>query len=519
MSRYLMVFIVVLFAAQCFAADPLRVYVGDFNAVGAASKDETKAALKALMASRIGNEQLLSVGSAEEAELLVSGTYLTIGKQYNLDAVAKTAAGQTITRSYVHGEGGEDALFGAVNTLADKLSAELVSKLSSNAIPRTAFVPAVVASQQPLQPVQSVPAYPVQGDVVRSAIPQQSGDLQRVPPGDIIRPQAFYRGAPNRGEIKRLDGMFNLLAFGGIDKDGKRLLFMAQDRAVQLVREGESRPLAGLGLSIDRKILAIDYVDADGDGTPELYVTVVRDGDVSSQIWELKNNKLVKVADNIPYFFRAIALAGGPMKLYAQEQGRQEQRYYGDVYQVERKGSKIIRKEKIPMPRYGNIYSFNQIKHQSGELLTVVYHEDNLLVVYDSKLKELWRSNDYFGGSELFYQVEDDAMVNPTTDKYRWFFMNQRIIVTSQQEVLVGKNDGFWVLGNARMYKKGAVYSLYWNGAALEEVWRTKDTQNYMPDFWFDEPRNELLLLQLTQREDPIMRTKGASALQVKRVE
>jgi hypothetical protein len=60
---------------------------------------------------------------------------------------------------------------------------------------------------------------------------------------------------------------------------------------------------------------------------------------------------------------------------------------------------------------------------------------------------------------------------------------------------------------------------LYWNGAALEEVWRTKDTQNYMPDFWFDEAKSELLLLQLTQREDVLSRNKGASALQIKKVE
>ena len=83
----------------------------------------------------------------------------------------------------------------------------------------------------------------------------------------------------------------------------------------------------------------------------------------------------------------------------------------------------------------------------------------------------------------------------------------------------MGKNDGFFVVGNVRMFKRGAVYSLYWNGAALEEVWRTKDTQNYMPDFGFDESKSELLLLQLTQREDTLMRTKGASALQIKKVE
>jgi len=107
------------------------------------------------------------------------------------------------------------------------------------------------------------------------------------------------------------------------------------------------------------------------------------------------------------------------------------------------------------MPRYGNIFGFNQFRNQEGELLTVVYHEENYLIVYDKNMKELWRSNDRFGGSELFYQVEDLDNVRVTGDRYRWFFLNQRIQVTSRNEVLVGKNEGFFVLGNARMYKKG----------------------------------------------------------------
>ncbi len=212
------------------------------------------------------------------------------------------------------------------------------------------------------------------------------------------------------------------------------------------------------------------------------------------------------------------ALAAGPLRVYVGEFNAVGVAAKDDT-KAALQGKKVVKKTKLPMPRYGNLYSFNQFKAHNGELLTVVYHESNYLVVYDKDQKELWRSNDAFGGSELFYQIEDLDRVRVTGDKYRWYFMNQRILVTSQQEVLVGKNDGFFVLGNARTYKKGAVYSLYWNGAALEEVWRTKDTQNYMPDFWFDEQKNELLLLQLTQREDSIMRVKGATALQIKKVE
>jgi hypothetical protein len=95
--------------------------------------------------------------------------------------------------------------------------------------------------------------------------------------------------------------------------------------------------------------------------------------------------------------------------------------------------------------------------------------------------------------------------------------MNQRVQITSKGDILVGKNDGFWVLGNARSYKKGAVYSMGWNGSSLEEKWRTRDTQNYMPDYYFDEARNELLILQTVQR--PSLNGRGAASLAIKKVE
>lgn len=517
--RQLIVALVVVATAvlPAGAAGPLRVFVGEMNAVGVAAKDDTRVAVQSLLASRLSGDKLLSVATAAEAEVVVTGTYISIGKQYNIDAVAKTTGGQTISRSFVQGEGGQEALFGATATLAQKLSADLEAKLAANAIPRVALAPSAAAPA--MLPVPVPAPKPAAQDIVRAGAGAEGSNIQRTPPGDIIRAQNYYRGAPNTGEIKRLDGMYNLLTVGPANADGKRLLFMAQNQSVAALWEGDSRPFTGFGLNANQKVVGLDYVDADNNGTPELYVTIVGSGEVESQVWELKNNRLVKIADKIPYFFRAIALAGGPIKLYAQEQGRGEDQYYGDVYEVVRQGSKIIKKTRIPMPRYGNLYSFNQFKHQSGELLTVVYHEHNYLIVYDKDQKELWRSNDSFGGSELYYQVEDLDRVRTHGEKYRWYFMNQRIQVTSKQEVLVGKNDGFWVLGNARMYKRGAVYCLYWNGAALEEVWRTKDTQNYMPDFWFDEAKNELLLLQLTQREDVVMRTKGTTALQIKKVE
>jgi hypothetical protein len=230
----------------------------------------------------------------------------------------------------------------------------------------------------------------------------------------------------------------------------------------------------------------------------------------------MKGDKLVRVAEKLPYFFRAVSLAGGQKRLYAQAMGREED-FYGDVSEATRNGSNIILKSPIKMPRYANIYSFNQFRDREGKTFTMAINPDGYLIVYDPELREVWRSNDKFGGSELYFQKEDTTNARLSGEKYRWVFMNQRVQVTSKGEILVGRNDGFWVLGNARSYKKGAVYNMVWNGSSLEEKWRTRDTQNYMPDYSYDEARNELLILQIVQRSG--LTTRGASSLAIKKVE
>jgi hypothetical protein len=263
------------------------------------------------------------------------------------------------------------------------------------------------------------------------------------------------------------------------------------------------------------KILSLDAIEG-RDGQLEVYLTIIHGEELSSQVWQVKENKLVLVAKDLPYYFRSFRLAGAPKKLYAQAMGRDAD-FYGDVAEARRNGSGIDLVNPVKMPRYGNIFNFNQITDLDGKVYTTVINPDGYLIVYDQEQKELWRSNDKFGGSELYFQKTDLENVRVTGDNFRWIFMNQRIQVTSKGDVLVGKNDGFWVLGNARKYKKGAVYCFGWNGSNLEEKWHTRETQNYMPDYYYDEARNELLILQTVQR--PGIATRGAASLSIKKVE
>lgn len=476
-------------------AAPLKVFVADMNSVGAPNKDEMKMTLQTLLASRINSDKIVSVASGAEADIIVTGTYVSIGAVFSVDALAKSTAGKSLTRAFVQGNS-LDELIPAIGKLADKLSAELsrqneISPLASSSV------------AAPVTPSQN-------RDIIRNE------QVRRAETAEIIKPRDYERSATGGWISKRLTGAANLIAFGKTMPDGSREIFLAENRRISYFRQADDMKLVTeVELMNTEKIVSIDAIEA--GNSMELYVSIIRDGEVASQVWQVQGDRLVRLAENIPYFFRGIALLGSANRLYVQAMGRDGD-FFGDVFEASRTGSAFSLKKSIKMPRFGNIYTFNQFRDNAGEIFTVVINPDNYLIVYDSHQKELWRSNDKFGGSELYFQKEDLDSFRTTGDKFRWIFMNQRIQVMSKNEVLVGKNDGFWVLGNARSYKKGAVYCLIWNGSSLEEKWRTRETQNYMPDYFFDERRNELLILQTVQRPS-LTEVRGASSLAIKKVE
>ncbi|MFZ2948091.1 MAG: hypothetical protein WA003_01280 [Desulfuromonadaceae bacterium] len=469
-------------------AGQIRVFVAEMAAAGAQSRDEMKVTLQTLLASRLNSDGITAVGSAAEADLVVNGTYVAIGKNFSIDVIAKSSAGKTVARAFVQGTS-EDELIPAVGKLAEKLSADL---MKSNAGSRTdASAPKPSPATAPTAVVHA-------------------------PAGDIVMPRAQEPGKTSGWISGRLTGAANLMADGLTLPDGSREIFLAEEQRLVYYRQGKDMNLvAEVGIKATEKIISLDTI-AGSAGTLDIYVTIIRAGEPASQVWQVKGDKLLLVAEKLPYFFRSAALSGGTKKLYAQTTGRGDD-FYGDVFEATRSGSVITLKNPLKMPRYGTIYSFNQFRNSEGNTFTVVLNPDGYLIVYDQQLSELWRSNDKFGGSELYFQKDDAGNIQITGDKYRWIFMNQRIQVSSKGEILVGKNDGFWVMGNARSYKRGAVYCLAWNGSSLEEKWRTRETQNYMPDYLFDEARNELLILQTVQR--PGIFTRGASSLSIKKVE
>jgi len=482
------------------SAAALRVHVAEFSVVAGEHAVKLKEALPNLLASRLAASGLTVTDNASEATAIVSGAYFQIGSSFSIDVQVKDGDGKVRVREFEQGQGDND-LLPSVTRLAAKLSGQIASEYKTS-LAATAPVSTSAATAVPV-PASASPPVPL--DIVVPAKPAATPDV--VISADIVR------SAPAVTPGERLTGVYNGLALGRILPDGDRELFVSGMNILQYYRQGKDlRLVKELKFRGEERILAIDTFDMDRDGIPEIYVTLVRGDQLASQVWVYTEKGFEQIAKDLPFYFRVIALDGRERKLYAQQMATDDD-FYGGVGEVVRgaKGYDLV--NLITLPRYGNLYNFNRFIAANGKKFFVILNGDGYLVVSTESGEEIWRSSDRFGGSATSFQRENRG----GGEKLRWIFLEQRITVTPTGEIIVPVNSGFFNIGINRSFNKNSIYCLAWNGSVLDEKWRTKIAQSYLPDYVYLHVNKELILLEVVKKEGIF--DKGASTITVKKLE
>jgi hypothetical protein len=491
-KRFLTVFSVAISLLYICPADAakLKISVPEFKVTGIANRDDLKSTLQALFASRLEGDSFQVAESGEAADLTVSGTYIAFGKIFSIDAKITGASGKVLGRAFEQGES-NDEIIPAITRLAQKIGTEIAKTGSSLS---------AVVSPPPPEIVQSSPV------------------ISKKSERDIIKPEASTRVTESGMIGQRIEGIIIGVAEASSENAGERQFVAALDHEIRLYSQGQGLKLLKTlkDFAVNEKIVAIDTADLDGDGIFELYVTIFHGEELSSRVYLVENGEFRKIAVDLPYFFRAISFKGGTKKVYAQEMGREDD-YYGGIFEVVKNGNKFSFDNQLRLPRFANIFNCTQIIDRNGQPLFIVIHPDNYIMVYDSKGDMLWKSSDKYGGSETYFSRDDSQNQRLTGNKLRKSFLEQRITVTKSGNIIVPKNEGFFVVGDSRSFSKNSIYAFTWNGATLDELWHTKLSQNYLSDYLYDEARKELLLVEVVKKEGLI--DKGASAISVKRVE
>ncbi|MBJ6750751.1 hypothetical protein [Geomonas anaerohicana] len=461
-----------LLAAAAASASTIRAYIAEFT-VSPADNGNLKNTLQRLLATRLAGDGVVTVDSAAEADVIVSGSYTTLGKMFSLDAIAKSTGGKQLATAFEQGES-MDALIPAVGKISGKLKGDIVKQYQQ--------APAAL----PAAPVEA-PFKAPRAEIERPAVAQE---VVKAPASEIVRSEA------TPGWIsQRLSGVYSAVATWGTKE-----FISADDKGIHLYRPGAKLDLVTEVILPDRmKVLALDAMGPEANGRVLVFVTIMDRENIASRIYALQNDAFKLVAEEIPYMFRTIAPYGGAKKLYAQQMGRTDD-FYGDVYEASIVDKGVKLSNPIKMPRFANIFNFNLFRDQSGKSYVTAFSDSGYLLVYSDTGEELWRSSDKFGGSETYFQRRDWENERTNMTPFRTRFLEQRITVTEKGEVLVPQNAGFFVLGNMRSYSKYSVVNFTWNGSSLEEKWRTKQSQNYLADYSYNPVSKELVLLEVAQK-------------------
>ena len=465
-------------------ADSLKTYVTEFAVTGSPDKEELKTTLQGLLISRLGRERVQIVDTQAKSELVVAGSYTVFGKVFSLDALVKSTDSRMFVTLFEQGEG-EDDVIPALGRLAKKIDA-------------------AIADYSPAPPPSSAPSATLPPAVVAAPATQLAGNVV----------------APKEGKGKSgwstppMEQVFVGISLGRKLPTGEREIFLAGEKVIRYCRlkGGDLIPVAEVLLQGASKILGIDSADLDGDGIPEIYVTVMDRETLSSRVYLPKEGGLEKIAGDLPYYFRGVALDGKSLRILTQEMGTTDD-FFGGVAELVKVGSRFETRARRKLPRFGFLYNFNRFPDASGNTLYALLNPDGRLIVDAEDGKELWRSSDRFGGSENHFKR---ATMNERKYDFqydRFVFLEQRIIVTPEGELLVPRNEGSYNAGNYRSYNKHAVYALRWNGAILQEKWHTPQSPTYLADYAYDPASRELFLLEVIGKDD--LSGKGKTVVSV----
>jgi len=344
---------------------------------------------------------------------------------------------------------------------------------SRNAAPAASVFPAPVS-------VEPSPAEPDKVGIIRNPV-----DTTKI-----------WHGAEYRDNVVglRIDD-FNQ------DKARETALLLKSSLVISRYTFKSNKPIAVLPLKTGIDYLAIDSIDLNRNGKPEIFLSAVRKGVPASAVYELDGQHLTKVAGDLPMLFRRIEHPTRGSMLLGQQRWDLEVPFSERPFQVVFANGQYQAGPAYAVPAPINIYGYAPFVAVDQTGYSVYLSDKDHLKIKTGEGNDVYESAEYFGGSEVSFELENeehDAFVIP-------YFIPERVLVNNGK-IMVPQNDGQRIARAWRRYSKSRIIALKWNGLALDEVWRTSDQAGQTADFAFADMDNDgqaelVLAVNFTRKE------------------
>lgn len=262
-----------------------------------------------------------------------------------------------------------------------------------------------------------------------------------------------------------------LLTTGDFDGDGKQEIMLSTGRYARAYLAAADLQFLWevKGTALDDH-LWIDSIDLNKNGKDEVVITLMRNGEVFSDIYELEGSEFKKLWEG-KYFLRKIGT-----DLIAQAYSKSDG-FTGDIFFINWDGD-YKKGEKLRLPNGVNIYDFAFIEGADKEKKVFAYDERGFLNLYDTNGVRVWRSNASTGGFLTKFKKEVGAVYLPAEE---WAVKDR--LASRNREVVVVQRVPVAEMAKGIGYKKSRLNNFWWNGFSMEEGVLLDDIRGTLLDY------------------------------------
>ncbi|MBU0910584.1 MAG: VCBS repeat-containing protein, partial [Proteobacteria bacterium] len=401
---------------------------------------------------------LIQLGNTLQADYLLSGTLTAIGRSFSLDAKLYAIKDPSKpVESFYASAPSEDDIITAVDSLAWDIAEKSFGKQRpAPKYPQQMQMPGTAA--MPMQGMQP-PALPTgepQGDpAYRTAHPDRQfmGNYQGGNYGggsSILYPTAIT-SAFGFTKTQNFDYAMQGFDTGDIDGDGKQDVAIASKNKIYAYHLTDNRlvPFGELELSARSKIISLDLADLNGNGKAEIYVTSVDWITPSSMGLEWQGKEFDYLFKNERWYVRTMYIPG-PGKTLIGQKAEINAAFAHGIYQLRVTDNILQQEEKLSVPDSLNLYDFSLADLDGdGKTEVIALDEYDKMKVLQTSGKQLWESDESFGGSLTYVGGENPAAKsdknNSETRVKERIYIHSRIIVQdvnndNQPDIVINKN-------------------------------------------------------------------------------
>jgi hypothetical protein len=289
------------------------------------------------------------------------------------------------------------------------------------------------------------------------------------------------------------------MAAGELTGDGTTKLALTDGQHIviySLERTGikEFARIAGSGQD---NVIALDVADINGNGVPELFVTNYTKGGLRSYVLEYKDKSFKRIWSDAALHFRVLDEPGQGPQLYGQT-GTPEAAFDGPVRKYAWQGSLYVPGATVPLPKqFNRIYGFS-LADLDGDSVpeTLILDNQDYLRIFDRNGRELYRSSDRYGGSEVTVEFDPArtggsvrADIEPVQVAIQGRMYYQDILGEGKKQLILPRNTpSTGYMWKTRLYDRGKVFGLSWDGIGMQQAWETRDMPGYIADYAMIDP-------------------------------